>query len=398
MGGFQPLWEFKEPRKAYDAVIIGGGLHGLAAAYYLARDHKVGRIAVLEKNRLGYGGSGRNTEIIRANQRAPEIIPLYYLAVELWNELSAEIGFNFLVWMKGVVGLVHNDPGLINMRLRAETHNRMGIKTDILTIVEIQKLVPTLDLSDKAAIPIVGGYYHQPGGQVHHDAAVWGFAKGCQQLGVDLCVGVEVTGFEINGDKVRGVETNKGFISTPIVHMATGGYSSEVARLAGVTLPVVTFPLQAIVTEPIKPFLNHVLFSELYYCYIQQTLKGDFITGSHMDPWQSYKSYNTYDYAAEQAWFVLQLFPDLAHVRLMRTWSGLCDMTADAAPVMGDCEIEGLYMDVGWGYFGFKASPACGKVMAEHMATGRRPEMNKYLGIERFYEGRMILETYFARN
>lgn len=398
MASPKAMWQFKEPQKSYDAVIIGGGLHGMAAAYYLARDHNINRVAVLERRYIGYGGSGRNTEIIRSNQRAPEILPLYVQSTELWNSLSAELEWNIMVWMKGLVGLAHNDAGFDAMRGRHETQIRMGIENYMLSPEELKKLVPPLDISDRVANPIVGGYFNPPGGQVRHDAAVWGLAKGCYRFGVDLCPGVEVMGINVEGDKVSGVETNKGFISAPMVHMTPGGYSSEVAKLAGLTLPVVTLPLQAMVTEPIKPFLDHVIISELYFCYVNQSLKGDLIMGAHLDPWQSYKIYTTYEFASEQAYFMTQLFPDIAHLKLMRTWSGLCDMTVDGAPIMGATGIEGLFIDAGWGYFGFKSSTGCGKNMAEYMATGRCPENIESLGIDRFYEGRMLPEVYVARS
>jgi sarcosine oxidase subunit beta len=394
----KPLWQFKEPRKTYDALIIGGGLHGLAAAYYLAKDQKITNVAVLERRYFGFGGSGRNTEVIRANQRAPEILPLYVQSNKLWNDLSGELEFNLMIWMKGLVGLAHSDAGLNAMRMRHETQTRMGIENHILTPEELKKLVPALDTSQRAAIPIAGGYFNPPAGQVRHDAAVWGLSKGCYRLGVDLCPGVEVTGIQVKAGKVTGVETNKGSISAPIVHMAPGGYSPEVAQLAGLKLPVVTLPLQAMVSEPLKPFLDQVVVSEGYFCYVQQTLKGDLIMGAHLDPWQSFNLYNTYEFASEQAYFILQLFPDLAHVKLMRSWSGLCDMTVDGCPILGATEIAGLFIDAGWGYFGFKSSPACGKNIAEYMATGQCPEKIKYLGIERFYTGQFIPEVYIARS
>lgn len=398
MGSPKLLWKFAEPKKSYDAVVIGGGLHGLAAAYYLAKDHNINNVAVLERQYIGYGGSGRNTEIIRVNQRAPEIIPLYLQAKNLWNDLSEELEFNLMLWMKGLIGLAHTDAGLNAMRMRHETLNRMGIENYILTPEEIKKKVPALDISDKPANPIIGGYFNPPGGQIRHDAAVWAYAKGCYHQGIDLCAPVEVTDIAVNNNRVSGVMTDKGEIHTQMVHMAAGGWSSEVARMAGVKLPVVTLPLQALVTELVKPFLDHVVIDEHYFCYVNQSIKGDLIMGAHLDPWQSYKSYNTYEFAAEQAHFMLELFPDIAHLKLMRAWSGLCDMTVDSAPIMGGVGIEGLFVDAGWGYFGYKSSPACGKNMAEFMATGRLPEKIERLGMERFYEGRMVLETYVARD
>lgn len=391
------FWKFQDPQSSYDVIIIGGGLHGLATAYYLARTHGIQRVAVLEKKYFGYGGSGRNTEVFRVNQRAPEILPFYILSKDLWLELSAELKWNLMVWLKGLVGLAHTEAGFNNMRMRHETQTLMGIENYLLTPPELQKLVPALNISHRAAIPIVGGYFNPPGGQVHHDAAVWAFLKGCHQYGVHLCPNTEVTGIDVQGGRVTGVQTSKGAIAAAAVHMAPGGWSSEVARLAGLELPLFTQPLQAWVTEGLKPFLNHVVVSEGYFCYVQQTVKGDLIMGAHLDPWQSYKSYTTHEFAQELAWAMLQLFPDLAHLKMMRTWSGLCDMTPDGAPVMGTTEVDNLYIDAGWGYFGFKASPGCGQTMAEYIATRRCPAMIQHLGLNRFYEGRMIAETYLAR-
>ncbi|KIX11170.1 sarcosine oxidase subunit beta [Dethiosulfatarculus sandiegensis] len=378
-------------------MVIGGGLHGLATAYFLAKDHKMRRIAVLERKHFGYGGSSRNTEVFRVNQRAPEILPLYVLSKNLWLELSAELEWNLMVWEKGLVGLAHSEAGFNNMLMRHETQRRMGIENYLLNPEELKKLVPLLDISQRRDQPVVGGYFNPPGGQVHHDAAVWGFVKACHRMGVDLCPKTEVTGIQVKNGRVTGVETPKGEISSPLVLMAPGGYSSTVAEKAGLELPVVTLPLQAMVTECVRPCLDHVMVSESYFCYVQQTVKGDLIMGAHLDPWQSYKLYNTYEFAREQAYGMLEMMPDIANLKIMRTWSGLCDMTVDGAPVMGATDIENLFVDAGWGYFGFKSSPGCGKTMAEYMATGNCPETIRYLGIDRFYEGRMIPESYIAR-
>lgn len=397
MASHKTLWEFKDPEKSYDVVIIGGGIHGLATAYYLAKEHHIKSVAVIEKHYFGYGGSGRNTEVFRVNQRAPEILPFYILSKNLWLELSAELEWNLMVWLKGLVGLAHTEAGFSTMRMRHETQMLMGIENYLMTPQELQKLAPALDISNNAAMPVVGGYFNPPGGQVHHDAAVWGFLKGCHTYGVDLCPGTEVTGIDVQSGKVTGVRTSRGAIAASAVHMAPGGWSSEVARMAGLELPLFTQPLQAWVTESLKPFLNHVVVSEYYFSYVQQTAKGDLIMGAHLDPWQSYKSYTTSEFSQELAYATLQLFPDLAHLKMMRAWSGLCDMTPDGGPVMGTTDVENLYIDAGWGYFGFKASPGCGKTMAAYIATRQCPALIRHLGINRFYEGNMIPEIYLAR-
>jgi sarcosine oxidase subunit beta len=398
MGASRPLWRSKDPKRSYDVIIIGGGLHGMACAYFLARDHNIRDVAILERHRLGYGGSGRNTEVFRANQRAPEIIPLYIKAIELWEGLSVEIDYNLMMCHKGVVGTAHSEATLNTMRLRKEILAGFGIDYHILTPEELREIVPRLDISDKPDMPIIGGSYTPVGGTIRHDAAVWGFAKGCSRYGVDLCEGVEVTGIKTKNGKIAGVETNKGSILAPVVHNAAGGWSAAVARLAGLQLAVITFPMQAMVTEPIEPFLDQCLASETYFCFGSQTLKGDLVIGSHMDPWQTYRLYNTCEFASHLSYGWTQLFPDLVNVKVMRMWSGLCDMTPDYAPVMGDTEIKGFYIDAGWGFFGFKSVPACGKYMAEYIATGKRPEIIRHLGIERFYEGALISENTSPRS
>ncbi len=398
MGRPRSMWRPKEPQEAYDAVIIGGGLHGLACAYFLARDHKFKRLAVLERRYFGFGGSGRNTEVIRVNQRAVEIIPFYKAAFDLWPRLSKELNYNLMVWTPGLIGLAHHDFTLNAIRMKAETGRFLGVETELLTPEQIKKRVPALDISDRAALPVIGGYYHPPSGTVRHDAAVWALARGCDRRGVDLCPGVEVVGLKVAGGRVQGVETDQGFISAPLVLNAAGGWSAEVARLAGVNLPVVTLPLQALVTESIKPFLDVVLVSEYYFVYLQQALKGELVMGSHMDPFPSYYTLSsTYEFVAHEALYMLELFPDLARLRLMRQWTGLTDMTPDHAPIMGPSPVEGFYLDVGWGYFGFKSAPMCGKLMAEYMATGRCPEMIASLGLERFETGRLVPEVVMAR-
>jgi len=398
MTKIKKLWEFKEPEGSYDLVIIGGGLHGLATAYYLARYYKVKRIAILEKRYIGYGGSGRNTEVVRSNKQAAATLPFYKESLAMWDGLSAELDWNLMVNKKGLLRLIHSEREIANMRMQCNTQLREGIEINILTPEEIKKMIPALDISDRPALPVIGGSFHPEGGTLHHDAAVWGFTKGCYQYGVDLCIGIEVTGINIERGKITGVKTNRGNIAANKVHIAVGGYSSELTRMAGITLPVVTRPMQAIVTEPMKPFLDHYVSSTAMMFYTQQTLKGDLIIGGHMDPWQSWNFYTTWEETSERAYKILQYFPDLAHVRVMRTWSGLCDMCVDSSPVMGGCDIDGLSLDVAWGYYGFKSVPGCGKYMAEYIATGQMPEKIKVFAFDRFYQRQLIPEIILPKN
>jgi len=392
MAAAQKLLDFKQPGKTYDVIIVGGGLHGLATAYYLARYHGVKDIAVLERRYIGSGGSGRNTEMVRSNKRALETLPFYMDALVMWDELSAELEWNLMVQKKGVIALAHSDFELASMRMRSDTQRRAGIKIEMIGPEEIKKMVPSLDTSDRPALPVAGAQFHPEGGTVHHDAAVWGFAKACVRLGVDICVGVEVTGFNIGGGKVSGVNTNVGRIDAANVHVAVGGYSSEIARMIGKKFPVVTSPMQVMTTEIIKPFLDYYVASERLMWYTQQTLKGDLILGGHLDPWQSWNSYTTWEESSERAAKIIEYFPDLAHVRVVRSWSGLCDCTLDSAPVMGASGVDGLSLDVAWGYYGFKSTPACGKYSAEYIATGKMPEKIKPFALDRFFKWELVRE------
>ncbi|MDH5171111.1 MAG: FAD-binding oxidoreductase, partial [Gammaproteobacteria bacterium] len=387
------ILEYKQPAKSYDVIIVGGGLHGLATAYYLARYHNIKRIAVLERRYIGSGGSGRNTEMVRSNKRAHETLPFYKESLAMWDGLSSELEWNLMVQKKGLLALAHSDGELSSMRMQSDGQRRAGIKIDMLTPAEIKKMVPSLDVSDRPALPVVGGQFHPEGGTVHHDAAVWGFAKTAARLGVDICTGVEVVGFNTEGEKVTGVKTNVGDISSDRVHVAVGGYSSEIARMLGVKFPVATIPMQVMTTDVMAPFLDYYVASPRMHWYTQQTLKGDLILGGQLDPFPSWNSYTTWEECSERVAMILEYFPDLAHVRVVRSWSGLCDCTGDSAPVMGPSGIDGLSLDIAWGYYGFKSTPACGKYSAEYIATGRIPEKIKYFGLDRFFNRRRVREV-----
>ena len=383
----------QQPDKHYDVMIVGGGLHGLATAYNLAKYHNVKRIAVLERRYIGSGGSGRNTEMVRSNKRAIDTLPFYKESLAMWDDLSAELEWNLMVQKKSIIALAHSDMELSAMRMLSDSQRRAGIKIDMLSVSEVKKMVPSLDVSDKPALPVMGAQYHPEGGTVHHDAAVWGYAKAASRLGVDLCVGVEVIGFQKQGERVTGVKTNVGDISADKVHVAVGGYSSEIARMLGVKFPVVTYPMQVMTTEVLAPFLDQYIASPRLHFYTQQTLKGDLILGGDLDPFQSWNSYNTWEECSHRVASIMEYFPDLAHVRVVRSWNGLADCTGDFAPVMGASGFDGLSLDIAWGYYGFKATPACGKYAAEYIATDLMPEKIKPFALDRFFKRQRVREA-----
>lgn len=382
-------------KTSYDAVIIGGGLHGLAAAYYLARNYGMNDVAVIEKHYIGFGGSGRNTAIVRANQRTQENLPLYQEALALWPTLTRELDFNLMFYNCGNLNLAHSESALKAMRLQVASAQFHGIQSILVDRKECKELIPALDISARPRYPIMGGMYHPPGGIIRHDAVVWGLAKGAAELGIDLHQNTEVNGIGVSAGRVVSVNTDRGRIFTPRVLNAAGAYSASIAfQMLGLRLPISVLTIQAMVTQPLKPLLHHVVSSGMYHCYANQTLKGEIATGAHMDPWPNYTTQCTAYYIKHQAESLSELLPCLRGVKFMRSWSGLADMTPDMAPIIeGNHPVEGYYMDCGWGYFGFKSSVVTGKYMAGYMASGRRPEILKPFTLHRFEQHRLMGET-----
>ncbi|MEW6266058.1 MAG: FAD-binding oxidoreductase [Thermodesulfobacteriota bacterium] len=387
------FWPVRPLKDGYEAVIIGGGLHGLAAAYFLAREHGLTDVAVLERRYLGYGGSGRNTAIVRANQRTKENIPFYAEGLELWPRLIKELDFNLMFFNCGNLNLAHGEAGLAALRLQVASARFMGVNSEIVDRRQCAEMVPGLNLSEDIAYPIVGGMYHPPGGTLRHDAVVWGLARAAAALGVHLHEQTEVQAIKVEGGRVRGVETDRGFIRTPRVLNAAGGYCPLIAAMVGLKLPVHVLTIQAMVSEPLKPFLDVLFSSGVYHCYANQSLKGEIVTGAHMDPWPNYTNQTTAYYMKHQAEALTELLPALRGVRFMRHWAGLADMAPDMAPILdGNDPIEGFYMDCAWGYFGFKSGPIAGKYMAEFMAKGERPAILEPFGLRRFEQHRLLGE------
>jgi sarcosine oxidase subunit beta len=389
------LWREAPQATSYDAVIIGGGLHGLATAYFLASTHGMTNIAIIEKCYIGFGGAGRNTAIVRANQRTQENLPLYKEALELWPVLTRELDFNLMFYNCGNLNLAHSDAAIKAMRLQVASAQFHGIDSRLLDARECKEVIPALDISDRPRYPIFGGMFHPPGGIVRHDAVVWGLAKGSAKRGVHIHQGTEVTGIGVEKGRIAWVDTDKGRIKTPRVLNAAGGYSAGLSyQFLGQRLPISVLTIQAMVTQPLKPVLHHVVSSGAYHCYANQTLKGELATGAHMDPWPNYTTQTTAHYIKHQAEAVTEFLPCLKGVKFMRHWAGLADMTPDMAPILdGNTPVEGYYLDCGWGYFGFKSCAVTGKYMAEYLVTGECPDILKPFCLKRFEEHRLMGET-----
>ncbi len=385
------MWRRPELGRSYDVVIVGGGVHGLAIAYELAR-LGVRRVAVLERSYLGSGGSGRNTTIIRANYRTPEGVAFYRESLRRYERLSQELDYNLLFSQQGHLTLAHSDRAVITATERAEVNRLLGVESRVIGPEEIRRLCPELDLSDRPTYPVLAALYHPPGAVIRHDAVVWAYARMADRLGVELHQGTEVTGIRIEGGRVRGVHTSRGDVDAGAVVLAVAGWASQVAAMAGLELPIVTHPLQALVTEPLKPFLHVIVVSATLHVYVSQTDRGEVLIGSEIEPYPSYSQRSTLDFLEATARHALELFPRLREVRVLRTWAGLCDITPDYSPIMGETPVEGLYVDVGWGTYGFKAAPAAGAAVAELVATGKVPELIRPFALSRFEEGRPVSE------
>jgi len=389
---WQPAWRDPEPKANYDVVIIGGGGHGLATAYYLASVHGIRNVAVLEKGWIGGGNTGRNTTLVRSNYRLPQLHNFFEFGLKMWEHLSDELNYNVMFSPRGAMFLGHSDADMTRLAERGDAMRVSGIDAELLSRDQVAKLEPLLDMSRSARFPIEGGLIQRRGGTARHDAVAWGYARGADRLGVDIIQKCEVTGFVRQGDAVVGVETTRGRIGAGRVAICVAGHSGHVAAMAGLKLPVESQTLQALVTEGVKPMINGVIMSQSLHCYISQSDKGGIVMGGDPDNWPSYAQRGqpmVTEGAIAQA---IALVPSLSRLRMLRTWGGVTDMSFDGSPIIGTTPVPNLYLNGGWCYGGFKATPASGWCFAHLLATDTPHKTATAYRFDRFLKGLMIDE------
>ena len=379
-------------RRTYDAVIIGAGGHGLAAAYYLARDHGITDVAVLEKGYLGGGNTGRNTTIIRSNYLTAEGVAFYDESVRLWQDLAQDFDLNLFYSTRGHFTLAHTDSAMRTMRWRAEVNKHFGIASEVVDARAVGEAVPAMDLACGGHAPVLGALFHAPGAIARHDAVAWGYGRGADRRGVEIHQQTEVTGIEVAGGRVTGVQTTKGRISTGKVLCAVAGSTPRLLDMVALRSPIVVHPLQAMVSEPVKAWLDPIIVSGSLHVYVSQSARGELVMGASLDPYALHSTRSTFDFAEHLAAHMLDLFPFLAHVKVNRQWAGMADMTPDFAPIMGRTPIDGFYLDAGWGTWGFKATPVCGKTMAHTLAKDEDHPLIGGFGLSRFGQYRLTGE------
>jgi sarcosine oxidase subunit beta len=390
---WSPAWRSPDPKPRYDAIVVGGGGHGLATAYYLAKNHGLTNVAVLERAWIGGGNTGRNTTIVRSNYLYPASARLYDFSLRLYEGLARELNFNIMLSQRGLVLLAHSRHDLDSMARWANAMRMNGIEAELLSREQVAALAPALDLSPEARLPVVGGFLQRRGGTARHDAVAWGYARAASKLGVDIIQNCEVRGFLQRDGRVIGVETSRGTIHAERIGIAAAGHSSVLAELAGFRLPVTSYALQALVSEPIKPLLDTVILSPGTGAYVSQSDKGEMVIGAMLDLFPSYAQRGSF--AIEQAIVAatLAMFPAFSRLRMLRQWAGIVDVVHDSSPIIGATPVPGLYINCGWGTGGFKGIPVGGWTLAHVLATGKNHELAEPFQLDRFLTGRLIDEA-----
>lgn len=385
-------WRSPELKPAYDVIIVGGGGHGLATAYYLAKEHGITNVAVIEKGWIGGGNTGRNTTIIRSNYLWDESAAIYEKSLKLYETLSRELNFNLMVSQRGVLNLAHNQHDLHEVSRRVNANRLNGIDSEILTPAQLKAMVPILNVSPDSRYPVLGASLQRRGGVARHDAVAWGFARAADARGIDIIQNCEVTGILREGSCVTGVETTKGSIKAAKVGVVVAGHASVLAGMAGLRLPIESHPLQALVSEPLKPFLHTVVMSGSVHVYVSQSDKGELVMGAGIDAYNSYAQRGSVVIIENMLAAAIELFPVFSRLRLMRQWGGIVDICPDASPIVGNTPINGLYINCGWGTGGFKATPGSGWAFAHNIVHDRPHEINAPFSLDRFTTGALIDE------
>jgi sarcosine oxidase subunit beta len=386
-------WTDPTPRAGYDAIIVGGGGHGLATAYYLAKNHGLTNVALLERGWIGGGNTGRNTTIVRSNYLFPESARLYDFSLKLYEGLSKDLNFNIMLSQRGLVMLAHSRHDLDSMSRWANAMRMNGIQAEILSREQVGDMAPALDLSPQARLPVLGGFAQRRAGTARHDAVAWGYARAASALGVHIIQNCEVQGFVQENGRVVGVDTSRGRIRAERVGIAAAGHSSVLAKLAGFRLPVISYALQAMVSEPVKPALDTVVLSPGTGAYISQSDKGEMVLGAMLDLFPSYAQRGSFAVKQNIIASTLALFPSFSRLPLMRQWAGIVDVVHDSSPIIGETPIPGLYINCGWGTGGFKAIPVGGWTLAHVLATGKNHDLAEPFQLQRFINGRLIDEA-----
>ncbi|SIR79210.1 sarcosine oxidase subunit beta [Sphaerotilus natans] len=389
---WEPAWTRRPLQPSYDVVIIGGGGHGLATAYYLAKNHKVGRIAVLEKGYLGGGNTARNTTIVRSNYLWDEAALLYEHGMKLWEGLTEDLNFNVMFSQRGVFNLGHTLQDMRDIERRVNANRLQGVDAHVLTTAEVAEKIPQLDCSRRSRYPVLGASWQPRAGIAHHDAVARGFARAASRLGVDLIENCEVTGLDIQGGQVRGVQTSQGYVKAGRVGCVAAGHSSVLARMAGIRLPIESHPLQAFVSESMQRVIDTVIMSNAVHGYLSQSDKGELVIGAGIDSYLGYGQRGSPHVIDHTAAAIIELFPQFSRVRMNRQWGGIVDVSPDACPIISKTKVQGLYFNCGWGTGGFKATPGSGHVFAHTIANDRPHPLNEAFSIDRFHSGHLIDE------